>query len=74
MTIFLTILHVIVAIALIGFVLVQEGNDGGISGAIGGGMTQSVVHKKIGMEEKIVRATAVVAGLFFLTAIIVLLV
>jgi preprotein translocase subunit SecG len=73
MTLALTILHILVAIALIGIVLVQEGNDGGISGAIGG-MTQSAITKKKGFQEKLVRLTIYIAGAFLLTAIIILLV
>lgn len=73
MTIALTIVHILIAIALMAFILMQEGNDGGLSGAIGGGssMTQSVVRKKKGLEEKVVKVTSILAALFFLTALVV---
>ena len=73
MTIALTIVHILIAIALMAFVLMQEGNDGGLSGAIDGGssMTQSVIRKKKGLEEKVVRITTILAALFFLTALLI---
>ncbi len=74
LTIILTIAHVLVAISLITFILIQEGNDGGMSGVFGGGGgggSQSFVRRKRGMEEKVVRLTAVFAGLFFILALLV---
>ena len=73
MTIALTIVHILIAIALMAFILMQEGNDGGLSGAIGGGssMTQSVVRKKKGLEEKVVKVTSILTSLFFLTSLVV---
>ena len=79
-TIILTIAHVLVAITLMGFILIQEGNDSGMGGVFGGGgggassgSSQSFVRRKRGLEEKIVRLTAVVAGGFYLLAFLVAL-
>ena len=75
LVILLTAAHVLVAVSLITFILMQEGSDGGMSGVFGGGGggggSQSFVRRKRGMEEKIVRLTAVFAGLFFLLALLV---
>ena len=60
-------LHVVVCFILVGLVLMQQGDGGGIAGAFGGGMAESFLGAKA--SKFLVRATAVFAVLFFVICI-----
>ncbi|KMJ58930.1 preprotein translocase subunit SecG [Bacillus sp. LL01] len=66
MTLFLTILLIIVAISLITVVLLQSGKSAGLSGAISGGAeTLFGKQKARGLDLVLHRATVVLSVLFF---------
>lgn len=64
----LTILQIIVSIALIVFVLLQERASG--LGALGGGGGGTPFHARRGMEKFIYWGTIVLAGIFVILAIL----
>jgi len=64
---FLISLHVVICIALIAFVLLQQGDGGGIAGAFGGGMAESFLGAKA--SKFLTKSTAVFAVLFFVICI-----
>ncbi|KPB04640.1 MULTISPECIES: preprotein translocase subunit SecG [Bacillaceae] len=67
MTLFLTILLIIVAISLITVVLLQSGKSAGLSGAISGGAeTLFGKQKARGLDLVLHRATVVLSVLFFI--------
>ena len=61
-TIILTI-HIIIAVALVGVILLQRNEGGGLG--IGGGGGQAVVYDSIGTANALTRATTVLAVAFF---------
>ncbi|MDD4169353.1 MAG: preprotein translocase subunit SecG [Desulfotomaculaceae bacterium] len=63
-----TVLHFILAIALIAVVILQSGRSAGLSGAIAGG-AETLFGKKKGMDELLGKVTIVVAVLFAATAL-----
>ncbi|WP_223701367.1 preprotein translocase subunit SecG [Sutcliffiella deserti] len=66
MTILLTVLLIIVALALITVVLLQSGKSAGLSGAISGGAeTLFGKQKARGLDLVLHRATVVLSVLFF---------
>lgn len=56
----ITILFFLFAVALIVAILLQSGNQAGLSGAIAGG-AESIFGKKKGMDDFLVKLTAVLA-------------
>ena len=67
--ILLLILHVIVAIMLVGSILIQSSKGGGLSGSIGGfGMGQSLFGSA-GTATFLTKATSAFAILFFVTTL-----
>ncbi len=67
MTLFLTILLIIVAISLITVVLLQSGKSAGLSGAISGGAeTLFGKQKARGLDLVLHRTTVVLSVLFFI--------
>ena len=64
---FLIALHVVVCIALIAFVLMQQGDGGGIAGAFGGGVAESFLGAKA--PKFLTKSTTVFAILFFVICI-----
>jgi len=66
MIVLLFIVHVFIAIALIGVVLLQK-SEGGALGMGGGGMSGFMTGRST--ANLLTRTTAVLAGLFFLTSI-----
>ncbi|WP_078378980.1 preprotein translocase subunit SecG [Sutcliffiella halmapala] len=67
MTLFLTILLIIVALALITVVLLQSGKSAGLSGAISGGAeTLFGKQKARGLDLILHRTTVVLSVLFFI--------
>jgi preprotein translocase subunit SecG len=67
MTLFLTILLIIVAISLITVVLLQSGKSAGLSGAISGGAeTLFGKQKARGLDLILHRTTVVLSVLFFI--------
>ena len=68
MELFVTILHVTVALFMILVVLVQGGNQGGISAAFGGGNSQGVFGAS-GATSLLGKLTYVAAGIFMATTI-----
>ena len=67
MTIFLTIVHLIVCAMLMGVVLLQQGRGGGMGAAFGGAGSQ--VFGGGGAGNLLTRATAVAATIFMLTSV-----
>ncbi|QFT90564.1 preprotein translocase subunit SecG [Bacillus sp. THAF10] len=65
MTLFLTILLIIVAIALITVVLLQSGKSAGLSGAISGGAESLFGKQKARGLDLILHRTTVVLGVLF---------
>lgn len=63
MQIFLYIIHVIIAIALIASILLQSGKSAGLSGSIAGG-AETFFGKKKGMDELLSKVTMVTAFIF----------
>jgi preprotein translocase subunit SecG len=66
MIVLLFIVHVLIAIALVGVVLLQK-SEGGALGMGGGGMSGFMTGRST--ANLLTRTTAVLAGLFFLTSI-----
>src|SRR5213078_1204026 len=66
MIVLLFVVHVFIAIALIGVVLLQK-SEGGALGMGGGGMSGFMTGRST--ANLLTRTTAVLAGLFFLTSI-----
>ncbi len=64
---FLIALHVIICLALIAFVLLQQGDGGGIAGAFGGGVAESFLGAKA--SKFLTKSTTVLAVLFFVICI-----
>jgi preprotein translocase subunit SecG len=67
MIVFLFVVHVLIAIALVGVVLLQK-SEGGALGMGGGGMSGFMTGRST--ANLLTRTTAVLAGLFFLTSIL----
>jgi preprotein translocase subunit SecG len=65
----LTILHVIVAIAIIGMVLLQQGRGADAGAGFGGGASNTVFGAR-GTASFLSRSTAILAILFFSTSIL----
>jgi len=65
----LIIIHLIIVLALIGVVLLQrsEGGGMGLGGGGGGGVSGFMTGR--GQANALTRATAILAGLFFITSI-----
>jgi preprotein translocase subunit SecG len=64
----LWIIHVVVSLSLIGLVLMQPGQSGGMGTAFGGGGSQTLFGSG-GSSGFLSRATAVLAAVFFLTSL-----
>ncbi len=64
------IIHLIVVLALIGVVLLQRSEGGGLGLGGGGGGGVSGFMTGRGQANALTRATAILAGLFFLTSIV----
>ncbi len=60
-------LHVVVCLILVGLVLMQQGDGGGIAGAFGGGMAESFLGAKA--SKFLTKGTALFAILFFVICI-----
>ncbi|MBV9015712.1 MAG: preprotein translocase subunit SecG [Alphaproteobacteria bacterium] len=67
MIVLLFVVHVLIAIALVGVVLLQK-SEGGALGMGGGGMSGFMTGRST--ANLLTRTTAVLAGLFFLTSIL----
>jgi preprotein translocase subunit SecG len=65
----LTVLHVLFALGLIAFVLLQSGKSAGLSGSIAGGAEQ-IFGKKKGMDDLLARYSTVTAVLFIATSLV----
>jgi len=69
-----TVLHIIIIIASLGLIasiLLQEGKQAGMSGAIGGGAEQIWGKQKAkSYESKLERATSILAGVFLISTLI----
>lgn len=71
----LTIVHVILAVLLIGVVLFQSGKSAGLSGSIGGGAeTLFGKNKARTLDGILAKLTAVVAVLFIVTSFVLSLI
>ena len=70
MIVLLFVVHVFIAIALIGVVLLQK-SEGGALGMGGGGMSGFMTGRST--ANLLTRTTAVLAGLFFLTSIVLVM-
>ncbi len=62
-------IHVILAVGLIVFILLQR-SDGGALGGLGGGMSLSGIMGTQGSANLLTRLTAIFAGLFMLTSLL----
>ncbi len=65
---FITIVHVFLCVFMIFVILLQPGKDAGMGAALGGGAATSAFGGR-GAVTFLSRATAVCAGLFFLTSL-----
>jgi preprotein translocase subunit SecG len=65
---FLIVLHILIALALIGLVLIQRGRGADIGAAFGSGASQTVFGAR-GSASFLTRATAVLAALFFISSL-----
>jgi preprotein translocase subunit SecG len=65
---FLIVLHILIALALIGLVLIQRGRGADIGAAFGSGASQTVFGAR-GSASFLTRATAVLATLFFVSSL-----
>ncbi len=69
--IILGIVLIITSVLLTAIVLFQEGRSAGLSGAIAGGAEQFLgKNKGKTMEQKLVKITKVLAGVFFVLALV----
>jgi len=62
-------IHVLLALGLIVFILLQR-SDGGALGGLGGGMSLSGIMGNKGSANFLTRVTAVFAGLFMMTSLV----
>lgn len=69
MEVFLTVIHIVVALFMILAVLVQGGNQGGIGAAFGGGSSSGSVFGATGATSVLGKLTYVAAAVFMLTSI-----
>jgi preprotein translocase subunit SecG len=69
MTIALTILQMLCAVALIISVLLQSSKSAGLSGSIAGG-AETFFGKKKGMDEMLTKVSAVAAALFLVLTLL----
>ena len=67
-----TILHVLLAIALIVSIVMQSGRSAGIAGSIAGG-AETLFGKKKGIDELLGKVTVVVAFFFAATSLCLVL-
>ncbi|MBK9131053.1 MAG: preprotein translocase subunit SecG [Gammaproteobacteria bacterium] len=65
---FLIVLHILIAVALVGLVLVQRGRGADIGAAFGSGASQTVFGAR-GSASFLTRATAILATLFFISSL-----
>lgn len=68
MTVFLIVLQVLIALALIGIILVQHGKGADMGASFGGGSSQTLFGSR-GSATFLSRATAVLATVFFATSL-----
>ncbi|MFO7994308.1 MAG: preprotein translocase subunit SecG [Marinobacter sp.] len=61
------VLHVVIAVALVGLVLIQHGKGANAGAAFGGGASQTVFGSE-GSSSFLVRATTLLAVVFFVTS------
>lgn len=62
------VVHVLVAIAMIAFILLQQGKGAEMGASFGGGSSQTVFGAA-GAASFLTRATAVLAAIFFITSL-----
>ncbi|WHH60713.1 preprotein translocase subunit SecG [Petroclostridium sp. X23] len=74
MAIFITIIHIIVAVALIAIVLLQSGKSAGLSGSIAGG-AETFFGKNKGrtIDSMLSKWTSIAAIVFILTSLVLAL-
>ena len=65
----LIVIHLIIVVALVGVVLLQRSEGGGLGMGSGGGGVGGFMTGR-GQANALTRATAILAGLFFLTSIV----
>lgn len=64
----LIVIHVLIAVALVGLVLIQRGRGADIGAAFGSGASQTVFGSR-GSASFLTRTTAVLAALFFVSSL-----
>jgi preprotein translocase subunit SecG len=64
----LLVVHILVAVSLIGLVLIQRGKGAEVGAAFGGGASNTVFGSR-GSASFLTRATAVLAALFFIISL-----
>jgi len=70
MTVFFTIVHVLLCGVLIVAVLLQSGKGGGLSASVGGGLSSSSVLGGRAATTFLTKATTVLAGAFLLSCLL----
>ncbi len=70
---FLLIVHVLVAIGIVGLVLIQQGKGADMGAAFGSGASQTLFGAR-GSATFLSRMTAVLATIFFLTSLVLTIV
>ncbi len=73
MTVFLSIVEIIVALGLIVSILLQSSKSAGLSGSIAGG-AETFFGKKKGIDQKLSRISTVLGAIFLVIPIIIALV
>jgi len=64
----LTIIHILIALILLGLVLLQQGKGSEVGAAFGGGASQTIFGSR-GSANFLTHTTAVVAAVFFITSL-----
>lgn len=67
----LILIHIVVALGLTASIVLQSGKSAGLSGAIAGG-AETFFGKKKGLDELLVKLTAVLAFAFLITSLILM--
>lgn len=70
MTIALTILDVLIALAIIAVVLLQSGKSAGLSGSIAGGAETFFGGKKKGLDELLSKVTKILIATFMIISLV----
>ncbi len=73
MRMFLGIVHILLSIALMGVVLLQQRKEGGFSGIFGGGTQSDMGGSQWQRLSGLTKITVVLTGLFMLTSLVLVI-